>query len=210
MNVTQAERWRNAAGDEVPATVEIVLGQRRRAPVSSLVVRCRVDSAVSQMRPTRKNLGKEGKVTFVVVVYAPDAQYDVLNEERGGYSQRLGQRASAIVEGRTAAKWKPGKPMPRPTADQLKHPKRLLFSDLKLQLLHCACKPRRTLVVMGDMNTDLYAERRRGKDRDVLLGMMDELKLVSCGQAAWPRAHVEFVTHSGGSAHAGHWLHLGQ
>ena len=55
---------------------------------------------------------------------------------------------------------------------------------------------------MGDMNTDLYAERRRGKDRDTLLDMMDELELVSCGQAAWPRAHVDFVTHGGGSVHA--------
>ena len=51
----------------------------------------------------------------------------------------------------------PGKPMSRPTADQLKHPKRLLFSDLKFKLWHYACKPPHTLVVMGDMNTDLYA-----------------------------------------------------
>ena len=101
-----------------------------------------------------------------------------------------------------ASKWKPGKPMPRPTADQLKHPKRLLFSDLKLKLWHCACKPLRTLVAMGDMNTDLYAEHRRGKDRCMLLDMTDELKIVSCGQAAWLRAHVGFVTHGGGSVHA--------
>ena len=52
------------------------------------------------------------------------------------------------------------------------------------------------------MNTDLYAERRRGKDRDMLLDRMDELNLVSCGQAAWHRAHVDFVTHGGGSVHA--------
>ena len=37
----------------------------------------------------------------------------------------------------------------------------------------------------------------------MLLDMVDELKLVSCGQAAWPRAHVDFVTHGGGSVHAG-------
>ena len=53
--------------------------------------------------------------------------------------------------------------MPRPTADQLKYSKQLLFSDLKLKLWHYACKPRHTLVVMGDMNTDLYAEHRRGR-----------------------------------------------
>ena len=92
--------------------------------------------------------------------------------------------------------------MPRPTADQLKHPKRVLFSDLKLQLWHHACKPRHTLVVMGDMNTDLYAKHRRGKDRGMLLDMMNEFKLVSCGQAAWSRAHVGFVTHGGDSVHA--------
>ena len=78
----------------------------------------------------------------VVVVYAPDAQYDAsIEEERGDYSQRLGQRAATIVKGTTAARWKPGKPMPKPTTQQLKHPKRLLFSDLKLQLWHYACKP---------------------------------------------------------------------
>ena len=55
---------------------------------------------------------------------------------------------------------------------------------------------------MGDNNTDLYAERRRGKDRGTLLDMMDKLKLVACGQAAWPRAHVDFVTRGGGSVHA--------
>ena len=146
--------------------------------------------------------GKEGKALVVVVVYAPDAQYDALNEERGDYSQRLGQRAATIVEGTTAVKWKPGKPMPRPTAEQLKHPKRLLFSDLKLQLWHYACKPLHTLVVMGDMNTDLYAEHRSGKDRDALLELMDELKLVSGGQAAWPESHAGFVTHGGDSVHA--------
>ena len=91
-------------------------------------------------------------------------------------------------------------------ADQLKHPKWLLFSDSKLQLWHYAYKPRHTHVVMGDMNTDLYAERRRGKDRDMLLDMMDELKLVSCGQAAWLRAHVDFVTHVGGSVHADFYI----
>ena len=80
----------------------------------------------------------------VVVLYAPDAQYDALNKERGDYSQRLGQRAATIVEGTAAAKWKSGEPMPRPTAEQLKHPKRLLFSDLKLQLWHYACKPLHT------------------------------------------------------------------
>ena len=146
--------------------------------------------------------GKGGKAMVVVVVYAPDAQYDILNEERGDYSQRLGQRAATVADGTTAGKWKPGKAMPKPTAEQVKHPKRLLFSDLKLQLWHYACKPLHTLVVMGDMNTDLYAAHRRGKDRDAMLEMMDELKLISCGQTVWPQSHTGFATHSGDSVHA--------
>ena len=59
-------------------------------------------------------------------------QVSVSNQERGDYSQRLGQRAAAVVGGTAASRWKPGKPVPRPAADQLKHPKRLLFGDLKL------------------------------------------------------------------------------
>ena len=55
---------------------------------------------------------------------------------------------------------------------------------------------------MGDMNTDLYAEHRRGKDRGAMMEMMDELKLVSCGQAVWPQSYSGFVTHGGGSVHA--------
>ena len=114
----------------------------------------------------------------------------------------MGQRAAMVVEGTTAARWKPGKPMSKPTTEQLKHPKRLLFSDLKLKLWHYACKPFHTLVVMGDMNTDLYAEHRCRKDRDAMMEMLDELKLVSCGQAVWPQSHTGFVTHGGDSVHA--------
>ena len=77
-----------------------------------------IDDARGRGRYTgRIYQGKEGRAIVVVVVYAPDAQYDVLNEERGDYSQRLGQRAATIVEGTTAARWKPGKPMPKPTAE---------------------------------------------------------------------------------------------
>ena len=35
-----------------------------------------------------------------------------------------------------------------------------------------------------------------------MMEMMDELKLVSFGQAVWPQSHAGFVTHGGGSAHA--------
>lgn len=73
---------------------------------------------------------------------------------------------------------------------------------MKLQLLHYACKPLRTLVAMGDINTDKYAEHRKGKDMDSFLGMMGELRLVCCARVAWSRVHANFVTHGGDCVHA--------
>ena len=40
------------------------------------------------------------------------------------------------------------------------------------------------MIIMGDMNSDLYATTRAGKDRDAMAGMMNELQLVSCAAAA--------------------------
>ena len=51
------------------------------------------------------------------------------------------------------------------------------------------------------MNTDLYAAARAGKDRGALTGVMNELQLVSCAEAAWPRSHELFHTHIGGTVH---------
>ena len=91
--------------------------------------------------------------------------------------------------------------MPVPTKEQVAHPKRLLSSDLELHLLHYVHKQLYTVIIMGDMNTDLYAVVRAGKDRGTLTGMMNKLQLVSCAAAVWPRPHELFHTHSGGAVH---------
>ena len=85
--------------------------------------------------------------------------------------------------------------MPVPAKEQVTHPKRLLLSDLELHLRHYVYKPLYTIIIMGGMNTDLYAATRAGKDRDALVGIMNELQLVSCAAAAWPRSHELFHTH---------------
>ena len=73
------------------------------------------------------------------MVYVPDSTYDEGDAACGNYSQRLGGREAAVGTGVTAAQWKPGAAMPVPTQEQVKHPKRLLMSDLELlHLRHAA------------------------------------------------------------------------
>ena len=81
--------------------------------------------------------GRGGKRMVVVVVYAPDALYEEGSTE-GNYSQRLGERAKASGKGVTADKRKPKLVPPKPTAEQVKHPKRLLWVDLEMHLRHYA------------------------------------------------------------------------
>ena len=79
-------------------------------------------------------------MVVVVVVYAPDALYEEGSTE-GNYSQRLGERAKVSGKGVTADKWKPKAAPPKPAAEQVKHPKRLLWADLEMHLRHYAyCK----------------------------------------------------------------------
>ena len=129
-------------------------------------------------------MGKGGVVMVVVVAYAPDLTYDHGDRECGNYSQRLGERAAATTSGEQAAKWKPGGKPSKPTTEQTKHPKRLLMADLVMHLKHYALKINCTLVLTGAMNTDLYAEHRKGKDVDALVWLLWELNLVSCAAAA--------------------------
>ena len=78
--------------------------------------------------------GRGGKrMVVVVVVYAPDAQYDE-GSTRGDYSQRLCERAEASGKGVTANKWKPRSVPPKPTVEQVKHPKRPVWADLAMHL----------------------------------------------------------------------------
>ena len=134
----------------------------------------------------------------VVVVYAPDAQYEEGSTE-GNYSQRLGERAKASGKGVTADKWKPKSVPPKPTAEQVKHPKRLLWADLEMHLRHYAYCKNTTVILMGDLNTDVVT--KKGKDESELVTMMDKLRLTSCAAAAWPESHSGFKTwHKGGRA----------
>ena len=55
---------------------------------------------------------------------------------------------------------------------------------------------------MDDMNTDIYAESRQGKDSKALFAIMRGLRLGSCAEAAWPQTHRTFQTHGGDSAHS--------
>ena len=84
----------------------------------------------------------------VVEAYAPDAQYDEGSTE-GNYSQRLGERAKASGKGVTADKWKPRSVPPKPTVEQVKHPKRLLWADLEMHLRHHAYCTRETSAPRG-------------------------------------------------------------
>ena len=142
--------------------------------------------------------GRGGKRLVVVVVYAPDALYEEGSTE-GNYSQRLGERAKASGKGVTADKWKPKAAPPKPTVEQVKHPKRLLWADLEMHLRHYAYCKNTTLILMGDLNTDVVT--KKGKDESELVSMMDKLRLTSCAAAAWPESHVGFKTwHKGGRA----------
>ena len=42
---------------------------------------------------------------------------------------------------------------------------------------------------------DIYTESRQGKDAEALVGMMRDLRLGSCAEAAWSQTHRTFQTH---------------
>jgi hypothetical protein len=55
---------------------------------------------------------------------------------------------------------------PKPNAEQVKHPKRLLMADLVTHLMFYALDKNCTVVLMDDMNTDVYS--RPGADTEGL------------------------------------------
>ena len=83
---------------------------------------------------------------------------------------------------------------------QTKRPKRLLIDDLTMHLRPYACGVNCTIVIMGDLNTDLIS--RAGYDNRALQIMIDDLGLVSCADARWPASSCVFKTHKGDEAHA--------
>ena len=61
-----------------------------------------------------------------------------------------------------------------------------------------ACDVGCTIVIMGDLNTDLIA--RTGYDNRALQVMIDDLGLASCADARWPASSCVFKTHKGDEA----------
>ena len=90
---------------------------------------------------------------------------------------------------------------PRPTLVQTKRPKRLLIADLTIHLRPYACGVNCTIVIMGNLNTNLIS--RTGYDNRALQAMIGDLGgLVSCADARWPASSFVFKTHKGDEAHA--------
>ena len=74
------------------------------------------------------------------------------------------------------------------------------MADLETHLVHYALGPNCTLVLMGDLNTDLCT--RLDDDGPALRLMMTRLGLVSCAEARWPNSHRDFLTHRSGEGQA--------
>ena len=89
---------------------------------------------------------------------------------------------------------------PKSDSAQVQHLRRLLMADLETHLMHYALDPNCTLVLMGDMNIDLYT---RVDDAGLALRlMMTRLGLISCAEARWPDSHRGFLTHRAGEGQA--------
>ena len=96
----------------------------------------------------------------------------------------LDARAAVAPPEVSAARWKRDAKPPKPTLAQTKWPKRLLIGDLAMYLRPYTWDVDCTIVVMGDLNTDVIS--RTGCDNRALESMIDDLGLVSCAEARWP------------------------
>ena len=137
--------------------------------------------------------GASKKTMVFIETYFPDATYELDNVAREDYSQMLGSSAAAALPGVSATRWKRGAAPPKPKMVQTKRPKRLLIDDLTMHLRPCAYDANCTIVIMGDLNTDLIS--RTGYDNRALQTMIDDLGLVSCADARWPASSCVFKTH---------------
>ena len=133
-------------------------------------------------------------------IHFPGATYEANDATREVYLQTLGTRAAAALPGASATRWKRGVKPPKPTLVQTKRPKRLLIDDLTMHLRPYACDVDCTIVIMGDLNTDLIS--RTGYDNRALETTIGDLGLVSCADARWPASSCVFKTHKGDEAHA--------
>ena len=74
----------------------------------------------------------------VVQTYFPDAQYSEGDATREDYSQLLGVRAAAVKDGTPEGRWRLSMQPMKPDPTLVKHPKRLLMSDLTTHLMFYA------------------------------------------------------------------------
>ena len=143
--------------------------------------------------------GREGRKLVVVQAYFPDSEYVKTEKRCGNYSFELGALAEKAPAGTSRSSWKPGKVPPKPPHASIRHPKRLLMDDITMHLAHYANDKRCTLIVMGDVNTDLTKDD--GRDLPNFKRMLTDLSLVSAAQSRWKAASLHFKTHKGDAVH---------
>ena len=136
--------------------------------------------------------GASKKTMVVIEAYFPGATYEANDATREDYSQTLGSRAAAALPGASLTRWMRGAKPPKPTLVQTKRPKRLLIDDLTMHLRPYAYDANCTIVIMGDLNTDLIS--RTGYGNRALQTMIDDLGLDSWADARWPASSCVFKT----------------
>ena len=136
---------------------------------------------------------------MVVQAHCPDSKYVKTEKRCGNYSFELGALAATVPSGTSRSSWKPGKVPPKPPHALVRHPKRLLMDDITMHLAHYANDKRCTLVIMGDVNTDLTNDD--GRDLPHFKKMLTDLNLTSAAQSRWKAASLHFKTRKGDEVH---------
>jgi hypothetical protein len=135
----------------------------------------------------------------VVQAYFPESEYVKTEKRCANYSFELGEKAASAPKGSSRSSWKPGMVPPKPAHSLVRHPRRLLMDDITMHLARYANDQRCTLVVMGDVNTDLSKDD--GRDLPHFKRMLTDLDLVSAAQSRWKAASLHFKTHKGDEVH---------
>ena len=143
---------------------------------------------------------REGRKLVVVQAYFPDSEYVKTEKRCGNYSFELGEKAaSSAPTGSSRISWKPGKVPPKPANALVRYPKRLFMDDITTHSAHYANDQRCTLVIMGDVNTDITKDD--GRDLPHFKRMLTDWDMVSAAQSRWKAASLHFKTHKGGEVH---------
>ena len=143
--------------------------------------------------------GREGRKLVVVQAYFPDSEYVKTEKRCGNYSFELGTLAASAPSGSSRSSWKPGKVPPKPAHALIRHRKWLLMDDITIHLAHYANDKRCTLVIMGDVNTDLTKDD--GGDLAHTKKVPTDLNMASAAQSRWKAASLHFKTHKGDELH---------